>query len=36
MPTGTRGGAPAGGGSPIQKMMQSLNALSVKQKNNFW
>lgn len=32
MPTGTRGGAPAGGGSPIQKMMQSLNALSVKQK----
>lgn len=32
MPTGTRGGAPAGGGSPIQKMMQSLNALSKTQK----
>lgn len=32
MPTGTRGGAPAGGGSPVQKIMQSLNALSKTQK----
>ncbi len=32
MPTGTRGGAPAGGGSPIQKMLQSLNSMSLKAK----
>ncbi len=32
MPTGARGGAPAGGGSPIQKFMQAIGAMSPKQK----
>ncbi len=32
MPTGTRGGAPAGGGSPLNKFMQTLNGMSLKAK----
>jgi len=36
MPTGTRGGAPAAAGSPMQKIMQSLNGLSKTQKNTVW
>lgn len=32
MPTGTRGGAPAGGGSPLSKVMQTLNGMSMKAK----
>jgi flagellar M-ring protein FliF len=31
-PTGARGGAPAGGGSPIQKILQTLQAMSPKHK----